>query len=290
MPILKKLSGDFTRRELQRMRKFLKVYTPFTKAGILQTMAYRFNFLFFLIGEMFKCFIMYYVWRAVFESSNSSTFMGFSMIDMTVYLFISFLTGYLTYSDGAYAVGEEIRDGSIAMRMIKPVSFDMTFLFQEIGNRCIVVLVVLVPICVGVEIYKFIVTGTVMFNPINFGLFMVSTLIAYLISFYFNVCYGFMAFFLKNLWGSNILKEVIVDFLSGATIPLAFMPEALKNVLTFLPFSSLNYTPVMIYMGMYSLQKSLALIVLQLFWLGCFVLLSKFIWHSAIKRLAVQGG
>ncbi|MEE0858537.1 MAG: ABC-2 family transporter protein [Acutalibacteraceae bacterium] len=272
------------------MRKFLKVYTPFTKAGILQTMAYRFNFLFFLIGEMFKCFIMYYVWRAVFESSNSSTFMGFSMIDMTVYLFISFLTGYLTYSDGAYAVGEEIRDGSIAMRMIKPVSFDMTFLFQEIGNRCIIVLVVLVPICVGVEIYKFMVTGTVMFNPINFGLFMVSTLIAYLISFYFNVCYGFMAFFLKNLWGSNILKEVIVDFLSGATIPLAFMPEALKNVLTFLPFSSLNYTPVMIYMGMYSLQKSLALIVLQLFWLGCFVLLSKFIWHSAIKRLAVQGG
>ncbi len=272
------------------MSRFLKIYTPFTRAGIQMSMAYRFNFFCFLLGEMFKCFIMFFVWQAVFESSDSSTFMGFSMIDMTIYLFITFLAGYLTYSEGAYAVGEEIRDGSIAMRMIKPVSFDMTFLFQELGNKIMVTIVVLVPICVGVELYKFFMTGSFMFKPINFVMFLVSIVIAYLISFYFNVCYGFMAFFLKNLWGSNILKEVIVDFLSGATIPLAFMPQLLKDILTFLPFSSLSYTPVMIYMDMYSIEKSLGLMVLQLFWLFAFWLLSKAIWKAAIKRLAVQGG
>ena len=75
---------------------------------------------------------MYFVWKAVFLSSEGDTFMGFTMEDMVVYLFITFLTGYLTYSDGAFAVGEEIIDGSIAMRMIRPCSFESSFLFQEL--------------------------------------------------------------------------------------------------------------------------------------------------------------
>lgn len=272
------------------MKRFLRIYKPFTKAGIQGLMAYRFNFLCFLLGELFKCFTMFFVWKAVFESSNSSTFMGFTMTDMTVYLFITFLAGYITGSDGTYAVGEEIRDGSIAMRMIKPVSFDMAFLFQELGNKLVIIMLVLFPICIGVEFYKFFAYGKVMFDVAHFVLFLISCVMAYLISFYFNVCYGFMAFFLKNLWGSNLLKNVIVDFLSGATIPLAFMPEVLKNVLTFLPFSSLSYTPVMIYMGVYSYPRIFALMALQLFWVIAFWLFSKVIWNIAVKRLCVQGG
>ena len=101
------------------MKRFLRIYTPFTKAGIQEMMAYRFNFLCFLLGELFKSFTMFYVWKAVFESSNSTTFMGFTMVDMTVYLFVTFLAGYITHSDGTYAVGEEIRDGSISMRMMR---------------------------------------------------------------------------------------------------------------------------------------------------------------------------
>ena len=99
-----------------------------------------------------------------------------------------------------------------------------------------------------------------------------------------------MAFYLKNLWGADILKECIINFLSGATIPLAFMPEVLAKVLNFLPFSSLSYTPVMIYMGMYSGQEIAFKMVMQAFWLAVMVLLSKVIWNHAVKRLCSQGG
>lgn len=204
------------------MKKLLKTYSPFSRAGVQSAMAYRANFIFFLIGEIFKCFVMYFVWRAVFDSSQSQNFMGFTMEDMTVYVFISFLTGYLSFSDGAFALGEEIVDGSVSMRMIKPCSFDMCFLFQELGNKVINYSIMFVPIVLGVEIYRFVITGAVQFNIISFVLFFVSLQLAYLINFYFNVCYGFLAFFLKNLWGTNLIKDVIVGFLSGSTIPLAF--------------------------------------------------------------------
>lgn len=275
---------------MSRLNRFFRTYKPFTRAGIQEAVAYRANFICFLIGEIMSAFIMYFVWKAVFLSTDGTTFMGFTMEDMVVYLFITFLTGYLTYSDGAYAVGEEIIDGSIAMRMIKPCSFEMCFLFQELGNRIISVSLIFIPIVTGVEIYRAVISGMVRFQVEYFLLYIVSLLIAYMISFYFNVCYGFMAFFFKNLWGTSLIKETVVGFLSGATIPLAFLPSGLASVLNFLPFASLSYTPVMIYMGMYSFGEIAWRIGLQLFWLLFMFGISKLIWRSAVRHLAVQGG
>lgn len=275
---------------MSRVRRFFRTYIPFSRAGIQEAVVYRANFICFLIGEIMSAFIMYFVWKAVFLSSGSKTFMGFTMEDMVVYLFITFLTGYLTYSDGAFAVGEEIVDGSIAARMIRPCSFEMCFLFQELGNRLISVSMIFVPMVAGVEIYRYITCGELRFNIVYFLLYIVSLLIAYMISFYFNVCYGFMAFFFKNLWGTTLIKETLVSFLSGAIVPLAFLPSGLAAVLNFLPFASLSYTPVMIYMGMYTYPQIAMRLGLQLFWMVVMFGVSKLIWRSAVKRLAVQGG
>ena len=275
---------------MSRIKRFFRSYRPFTRAGMQEQIAYRANFICFLIGEIMSAFIMYFVWKAVFLSSDATTFMGFTMEDMVVYLFITFLTGYLTYSDGAFAVGEEIVEGSIAMRMIRPCSFEMCFLFHELGSRIIAVSMIFVPMVTGVEIYRYAVCGTVRFQIGYFLLYILSLLIAYMISFYFNVCYGFMAFFFKNLWGTSVIKETVVGFLSGAVIPLAFLPTGLATVLNILPFASLSYTPVMIYMGMYSYSEIAWRIGLQVFWLLVMFGVSKLIWKSAVKHLCVQGG
>ena len=150
-----------------------------------EMVAYRANFICFFIGEIMSAFIMYFVWKAVFLSSSGETFMGFTMEDMVVYLFVSFLTDYLTYSDGAFTVGEEIIEGSIAMRMIRPCSFEMCFLFQELGSRLISAAMIFAPIVIGVEVYRFVITGMIRFNIIHFLIYLFSLIIAYLINFYF---------------------------------------------------------------------------------------------------------
>ena len=263
------------------MKRQFRIYKPFTRAGILEMVAFRVNFLFFLLGEIMSCFVMFFVWKAVFDSSSQDTLYGFSYDNMVVYLFITFLCGYITYSDGAYVIGKEILDGSIAMRMIKPVNFDMCFLFQELGGKIFQLLIVFLPITVGLEAF--------MMDVPMFLLFFLSMIFAYGINFFFNVCYGFLAFYLKNLWGTDIIKGVIVGFLSGATIPLAFM-GSFGQVLGFLPFASLSYTPVMIYMGMYDAAQIVFYMLLQIVWLVAFVVLSRFILRSAMKRLVVHGG
>lgn len=267
----------------------IRKYTPFTRAGIMESVTYRANFLFFLLGEIMKCFVMFFVWKAVFDSSDSDTVYGFSYDNMVVYLFISFLSGYLTYSDGSYAIGKEILDGSVVMRMIKPIDFDMCFLFQELGNKIISFALIFLPITAGVEVYRFVVNGAFMLDVPMLLLFLLSMALAYGINFFFNLSYGFLAFFLKNLWGTDIIKGAVVDFLSGATVPLAFM-GGFGYVLQFLPFASLSYTPVMIYMGMYGVWEIVFYLSLQVVWLVVFWLISKLVLRLAMKRLVVHGG
>lgn len=272
------------------MNKHLRIYIPFISAGLQEATTYRANWFFGLIGDVMACFVSYFIWKAVFLSNGSSMIEGFTMPQMTVYIFLMFLTSLIIYSDGTYNIGEEIRDGSIAMRMLKPVSYNATFLFQEIGNKLMTVFILIIPLVFGVEVVRTVLIGGIQFNIVGFLLYLLSCVFAYLINFYFNICFGFIAFIIKYLWGANLMKNCIVGFLSGTIIPLAFLPDVLEKVFLLLPFSSLNYTPVMIYMGMYKGKTLLFYLGLQLFWVLAFWGLSKFLWSASSKRLCVQGG
>ena len=272
------------------LKRYLHTYLPFTRAGIQVAMTYRSNFIAWFIGSIVYCLVMYYIWLAVYHSSGEGTMNGFTMNDMTVFLFITALTNFLTDSDGSYDVGEEIKDGNIAMRLIKPISFHSTFLFNEAGWKPLVFGLIFLPVVVGVEIFKYFAYGGLSFDVGMFFLYLFSMILSYLFSFYMNVCFGFMAFFLKNLWGFNIIKSSILRFLSGAVVPIAFMPGILRQTLEWLPFSSLCYTPVMIYMGKYSGAEIVLRLAIQLGWVIGFYIISKLILVTALRHVTIQGG
>ncbi len=272
------------------MAKHFTIFKQFVNAGIQQALSYRVNTLFWVFGDIMYCFVSLFIWKAIFLSSKSEIFMGFSLEQMIVYIFLMYLTNMLVSSYSSYAIGEEILDGSISMRLIKPISYNATFLFQELGNKLITLFIVFTPLIVGVEVYNFFTTGAVVVKLHTFLLFTLSSCLAYLINFYFNICYGFTAFVFKNMWGSSMMKNTIVGFLSGMYIPLSFFPEMAAKVLTILPFASLAYTPVMVYIGVYKGKELAFYIGLQIFWCVFFWLLSKLIWSGVHKRLTVQGG
>ena len=171
------------------MNKMIKRYLPFAKAGIQSLIIYRLNFMGFVIGGLIYCFVMFYLWKAVFESNGGQMFMGFSMTDMVIYLFLSNTTSQLIFSSLSNDIGEEIRDGNISMRLIKPVNTDLSYMFTELGTILMKLVVLVLPMILGLEIYRFCVTGTVMFNILNFLLYLSSAVFAYIISFRVNLCF-----------------------------------------------------------------------------------------------------
>ena len=143
---------------------------------------------------------------------------------------------------------------------------------------------------VAVEAVRASFSGEIQFSILRFLLFLLSVMMAYFINFFLNISFGFIAFVTKNLWGVNTVKNCIVGFLSGTIVPLSFLPEGLERAFLMLPFASLNYTPVMIYMGKYSGLTLVYYLCLQLFWAAAFWVLSKLLWKFFSRRLCVQGG
>ena len=272
------------------MKRKLRIYCPFINAGIQEVATYRVNWIFYMLGQALSCFVTYFIWAAVYRSGGGGVMKGFTMPQMVVYIVLMFLTGTIIASDAAYSVGEEIRDGSIIMRMIKPVSYNATFLFQELGNKLPTAVAISLPMIIAVEVIRTAMSGLFQFNVISLLLYIVCCILAYLISFYFNICFGFIAFVIKYLWGANMMKNAVVGFLSGVIIPLSFMPDVIEKIFLFLPFASLNYTPVMIYMGKYTGAELFYYIALQAFWVVFFFGLSKLLWKVSVKRLTSQGG
>ena len=93
------------------MKRKLKTYLPFVNAGIQEVATYRVNWIFFMLGNAIACFVSYFIWAAVYSSGGEESMNGFTMPQMVVYIVLMFLTSTIIASDGAYVVGEEIRDG-----------------------------------------------------------------------------------------------------------------------------------------------------------------------------------
>ncbi len=65
------------------------------------------------------CFILLMEGYFFFDSNKSKSFLGFSLEEMIVYIFVTFITKTMIGSDVTDEIGQEIKDGSIAIRLLK---------------------------------------------------------------------------------------------------------------------------------------------------------------------------
>ena len=121
-------------------------------------------------------------------------------------------------------------------------------------------------------------------------IYILSIILSFIIGFLFNFCFGLLAFYTTSVWGMRLAKGALVGILSGQLIPIAFFPAFAQKILFALPFSSMLYTPVMIYIGKIEGLAVYSAIGVQLIWVAVFLFISSWGWKNAIKHLTIQGG
>ena len=85
-------------------------------------------------------------------------------------------------------------------------------------------------------------------------------------------------------------KTALLSFLTGQLIPISLFPEVAQRIFDYLPFSSMVYTPVMIYLGKYTGEALAWALLRQMVWVVILYVLGSIIWKQVTKRLVVLGG
>ena len=265
-----------------------RVYKAFAKGKIKELTTYRSNLIMAIIGKVIMVIVTYFLWNAIYTSSQEGVMKGFTLHEMLTYIMITFLIGVVTASDVGFMIATEVRSGAIAMNLIKPINYRRRMVASSIGQFIFMSTFLFLPGAIGITVY-----GVVHGVNITFGttaLFIVSIFLGFLINTYYSYMFGLLAFKFYSLWGVFQISNAIILLVSGALIPLTFFPQIFQKLFNFLPFSSIIYTPAMIYLNKLSTPQIAKAMTLQVIWVLILIALSKLMWKWVIDKLTIQGG
>jgi len=272
------------------LRSFWRKYFPLLKSDVQAFFAYNGAFFLYAFGSLFRAFIMLFFWKAVYDQNPGSMIAGFTLNDMIVYIFISDIIGRSVYNGIDEEIAMEVKDGMIAINLVRPISYQWRMFFVATGHFAADFLFIALPIWIGFGIISYFTLGITLPSAGHFLLFIASFGLSFILMFFFNLCFGFLAFVTTNIWGLANVKWNIINLFSGRVIPLAFFPLWAQKVFDYLPFSSMNYSTAMIYLEKTDTHAALLSIAMQLFWIAIFAALSAVIWRLSIRRLSILGG
>jgi ABC-2 type transport system permease protein len=274
---------------------FFRQYLPFTRSIIQRYMSYRLNFFLFFFGNFLRAFVTYYIWQAVFIASGNTegTLEGFSLETMTIYVFLSIIVQEVTHSESDHTIADEVVSGKIAVNLVRPINYHIRLLFEGLGTALYHCLFLGIPIWITLQSVIWFQYGIGIPSLITLGFFVSSLLLSFLLIFFLNMSFGFLAFYTTKIWGLRNVKFIVVDFFSGAIIPLSFFPSWGQELMDWLPFKSMLYHPMLIYLGKLEEMEGISLwqsLGTQAFWVLVLGAVSWLVWRSSVKRLTILGG
>ena len=272
------------------MGKILRTYLPFAANELKTQLAYRGAFYLWAFISLFSSFISYFLWMAIYGSSESGVIGGLTQDEMVIYIFMVYITSSMVSISVSTWVGYDVVEGRVATNLIKPIDYRASLIARAFGNMIYRLLVPGIFIWIGLELYKVFVLGMEFISLQTVVLYLCSVLMSFLIYVLFDFCFGMIAFFTTYIFGLRMAKNALLSFLTGQLIPISLFPLAAQKVFDFLPFSSMVYTPVMVYLGKYTETELAWALGRQAIWVVLLYWLGSSIWKQVTKRLVVLGG
>lgn len=272
-----------------KKKKSLRIskYLVLTKASIMESLSFRASTIVAIIGNLIYLIVIYYLWKAIYASAGTDVVNGMTFYDTMVYLVLAsalftFMECFVTWW-----IGRNFQTGQIVIDLLRPMDFQVYGFFTTLGEYIINFCTTFLPTFI---IVYFMTKGTIVLG-VNLIFFVISVILGVLINFHVDFFVGVICFYSQSIWGVNAMKDVVVALLSGAAIPLAFFPPALRSFVNFLPFQAIYNAPLQILIDKdFIWQEYASTLLWQLMWLVIMYAATRIFWNISKKTITVNGG
>ena len=95
---------------------------------------------------------------------------------------------------------------------------------------------------------------------------------------------------LKSILALIRAKYWLIELLSGVLIPISFFPEWARQVMAWLPFQHIAFTPLELYLGRLDPARAALALATQWFWVAALAWLGYAWWHRSARKITIHGG
>jgi len=269
---------------IRAARRDLSIYGSFFVMMPKVFMAYQVWFWVGLVLNIISMAILVYFWRAIYNDAGIISGLG---LNQTLnYLLLAFIFMPLTANDLVWEFGSNLREGTIAHHLLRPINFQGMNYAQSLGILVTRMLLQLPMVVVAVLLFGLRFPA----DLATWQAFLVSALLGFTVMFFFNWFLACFTFYTTEIWGLGVLIEGMNFFLSGALVPLVMMPELVRNIVLSIPFAQALAVPVGLLTGITPLSDAPRVWLIQIAWILGMWLLSTLFFRVAVRKITVQGG
>lgn len=254
------------------------------RARIRYQFVYRFNLIMSVLLAAVTIYLLTVVWTSAYGGREEVD--GIPLKWMLVYLTIANLQAWYLRPDTGHMIVERVREGQISFDLSRPISYPGQLIATAAGELIGTLPMVVAALPVAAFLGK-------LAPPPNWQAgvgYIVSFLIAWFIAVELAMIIGLVAFWTLEMTGFMMVYNLVGGFATGALVPLWFMPDLLRQFIQFLPFQSIVYVPVSIYIGIPATGAIPTALALQVFWAVVLVGVIRWMWSRALHRTVIQGG
>ena len=267
----------------------MKRHLALTRAGVMESLQYRLGTAVTLFANLIYLVLVYFLWKAIYASAGTEVVNGMTFTDTMIYLILATALFNFLEMFVVWDMSRSIQSGKIILDLLKPMRFREYTFWSYSGSHVVLFALTFVPTFIVV----LIVTNGAIPMGINLLWFAVATVLALIVNFSMEMIVATICLYTESTWGINIVKETIVLLLSGASIPLAFFPKALRQVVDYLPFRAVYDIPLTILLeknDTNTIDGLLPMFGLQLAWALILTLAGTLFWNYSVKKITVNGG
>jgi ABC-2 type transport system permease protein len=263
----------------------LAPYAEFSRVGFVNILAFRLRYFTGIITYFLNVTVYYFIWTAVFHSTQSIA--GYSLPQMLTYVSVGWIIRSFYWNTIDQEMAYEVIEGKIAMDLIKPVSVQWMWIWRAMGESAFRLGLLTLPTAIVVAL---VFPVQLPASPEDLLLFAIGVLGSFFLMGAINFMIGTCAIPLKSILALIRAKYWLIELLSGLLIPMAFFPQKIQQVLAWLPFEHIAYTPLQIYLGKLDHAHALRALATQWLWVTSLLVLAHVWWERASRRITIHGG
>ncbi len=265
----------------------MKPFAKLVSLTMQSALFYRAAFFFSMITPLILLFGQFMLFRSLYSAGSGGEIGGFSSKDMYAYILISFFINNLLTWSTENMLSREIRSGKVVSRCLKPVSFLSQSLADMTGH---IIPQALINGVVVASVFFLFPHSFTQPDSNMLPVAILSLVLGLLLRMMMVSCASLLCFFTTSHLGLSWVRTALMEFFSGALIPVALFPGVLKVVAWCLPFPLMVQTPVALFLGQPLFLPVWLTILLQLAWAAVFFLVHQSLYEKVRRTVSFAGG